>query len=301
MYCKFCGSRISLNTIKCGTCGANINLRDGGQTFFEDNELKAWMNDTVEYGNNTNMPKTTEVMKRTSLHKHSNMKSNNIKDSKTKKSFGSRGLTRSRLILCGISAVMLIVFLFVVFSIFNGTKDRDGVILLTSDKFAELSLEKRIEKVNGINLADEPVRFDDGCIEDAYMESSGVKITGYVIDDIEYVDLYDLIRGEKDSRLLEDFLEDAYKDVKTEKKDKKYVFEAKGDSGNKIIVEKAKKGTDEISIDASKSGDGKNVKKMEIDVIFVKNTEDSIPEIYVPIVEFLEKAGTGYTFKRNQN
>ena len=59
MYCKFCGSRIAPNSDRCASCGANINLHDGGQTFFDDNELDAWQTDSVlENGSNTAMPKT---------------------------------------------------------------------------------------------------------------------------------------------------------------------------------------------------------------------------------------------------
>jgi hypothetical protein len=58
MYCKFCGSRIASNTTKCASCGANIDFNDGGQSFFEDNELDAWQSDNIVKGLQTSMPKT---------------------------------------------------------------------------------------------------------------------------------------------------------------------------------------------------------------------------------------------------
>ncbi len=59
MYCKFCGNTIASNTTKCTACGANIDLNDGGQSFFDDNELDAWQSDSLAMkGPKTYMPKT---------------------------------------------------------------------------------------------------------------------------------------------------------------------------------------------------------------------------------------------------
>lgn len=57
MYCKFCGGRITSDTTKCGKCGADIDLNDGGQSFYDDNELDAWKDEPV-FENPTYMPKT---------------------------------------------------------------------------------------------------------------------------------------------------------------------------------------------------------------------------------------------------
>lgn len=40
MYCKFCGNKI--NTTKCTFCGANINIYDGGQSFFTEDDIAEW-------------------------------------------------------------------------------------------------------------------------------------------------------------------------------------------------------------------------------------------------------------------
>lgn len=58
MYCKYCGNKIDSDTTKCVSCGANINLNDGGQSFFDDNELSAWQSDKVSYNAQTDLPKT---------------------------------------------------------------------------------------------------------------------------------------------------------------------------------------------------------------------------------------------------
>ncbi len=42
MYCKFCGTMLDNDGAKCLNCGAAIDLNDGGQSFFEDDELEAW-------------------------------------------------------------------------------------------------------------------------------------------------------------------------------------------------------------------------------------------------------------------
>ncbi len=57
MYCKYCGSRIASDATKCISCGADIDLNDGGQSFFDDNELKAWQNESVK----TSVPKTEMI------------------------------------------------------------------------------------------------------------------------------------------------------------------------------------------------------------------------------------------------
>lgn len=57
MYCKYCGSEITSNITRCVSCGANIDLNDGGQSFLEDNELSLWKNSTP-YKITTSVPKT---------------------------------------------------------------------------------------------------------------------------------------------------------------------------------------------------------------------------------------------------
>lgn len=58
MYCKYCGSRIASDTTKCVSCGANIDLNDGGQSFFDDNELNAWQSDSISYNAQSSVPRT---------------------------------------------------------------------------------------------------------------------------------------------------------------------------------------------------------------------------------------------------
>ncbi|MBE6705330.1 MAG: hypothetical protein E7583_08715 [Ruminococcaceae bacterium] len=43
MFCKYCGQKISSKDPKrCPSCGANINIYDYGQSYFDDGELAAW-------------------------------------------------------------------------------------------------------------------------------------------------------------------------------------------------------------------------------------------------------------------
>lgn len=58
MYCKYCGGKIASDTTKCVSCGANIDLDDGGQSFFDDNELNIWKSGGVSYDVQSSVPKT---------------------------------------------------------------------------------------------------------------------------------------------------------------------------------------------------------------------------------------------------
>ncbi|MCD7777181.1 MAG: hypothetical protein LUH47_01585 [Clostridiales bacterium] len=42
MYCKFCGNHMEDNSIICGRCGSDIDPNDGGQSFYDDEELNEW-------------------------------------------------------------------------------------------------------------------------------------------------------------------------------------------------------------------------------------------------------------------
>lgn len=42
MYCKFCGNTLEEGAVRCSQCNAPIFLRDGGQSFFSEDELTAW-------------------------------------------------------------------------------------------------------------------------------------------------------------------------------------------------------------------------------------------------------------------
>ena len=43
MYCKYCAASLGENgALKCPNCGADINLLDGGQTFYEEADLQLW-------------------------------------------------------------------------------------------------------------------------------------------------------------------------------------------------------------------------------------------------------------------
>ena len=93
MYCKYCGSRITPDTTKCVSCGANIDLNDGGQSFFDDTELNAWQSDSMAYNAQSSVPRTEM---REPLPEKSNFEEEYEKTfERPQASVGTRG-TRSR-------------------------------------------------------------------------------------------------------------------------------------------------------------------------------------------------------------
>ena len=166
MYCKFCGNRITLNTTKCISCGSAINFRDGGQSFFDDNELEAWRNDNPVSENNTNMPKTEEL--------HENLIDFSAKRrgvTNKKKNSGIPMLYKA--ILCGVLLISVIIGIWIV--IFNITNKPD----------VYLYNEFKANKLVYVEIEDDA--------------GNSRRIKGYEIQDEDgnyktYVNFYDIIR-----------------------------------------------------------------------------------------------------------
>lgn len=143
MYCKFCGNRITADETMCGSCGAPIDLNDGGQSFFDDKELEAWKSERVLQETSVSVPKTEmrepfvpkslpndEVVK----EDHRTLPQAGVyaavpyadygkKKERKKKSCGVSG--SNKLIVFCIVAVLAIVLLTVaVIAIFNGNKEK---------------------------------------------------------------------------------------------------------------------------------------------------------------------------------
>lgn len=58
MYCKYCGAKIGSNIRSCPRCNADIDIYDGGQSFFEDGDLDMWKNERIIRGQRTMVPRT---------------------------------------------------------------------------------------------------------------------------------------------------------------------------------------------------------------------------------------------------
>lgn len=71
MYCKFCGNKI--NTTKCTFCGANIDIYDGGQSFFTEDDIAEW-----QTGSSFDMP-TTQLREPLSRKRARKSKGNGFK------------------------------------------------------------------------------------------------------------------------------------------------------------------------------------------------------------------------------
>jgi len=55
MYCKFCGAKLK-NINVCPACGTKIDPNDCGQTFFDDDELSEWKEESTAFNIKTIMP-----------------------------------------------------------------------------------------------------------------------------------------------------------------------------------------------------------------------------------------------------
>lgn len=157
MYCKYCGGRLTQNSKKCAECGAEIDFFDGGQSYYDDNELDAWQSDSIESsGANTDMPKTAIIepgapsrkpsyspeRRRDSYGDRGNARSELARPrqntAKKKKSFLGRMSMSTKLIMAGIaSAIVLVLVVVAIYGIVagRGTKlnydeYKDAVVML---------------------------------------------------------------------------------------------------------------------------------------------------------------------------
>ena len=58
MYCKYCGKMLREEETICSSCGNRINLLDGGQSFFTEQELDMWREPEPAVKNRSTLPKT---------------------------------------------------------------------------------------------------------------------------------------------------------------------------------------------------------------------------------------------------
>lgn len=156
MYCKYCGGRLTQNSKKCAECGAEIDFFDGGQSYYDDNELDAWQSDSIESsGANTDMPKTAIIepgapsrkpsyspeRRRDSYGDRGNARSELARPrqntAKKKKSFLGRMSMSTKLIMAGIaSAIVLVLIVVAIFAIatsgnkVNYVTVKDAVVML---------------------------------------------------------------------------------------------------------------------------------------------------------------------------
>lgn len=140
MYCKFCGNRITLNTIRCESCGANIDFNDGGQSFFDDNELDVWCSDGMINKTPTLMPSAeTKLLPKTGdfeniekfdFNQHGNTKEKRLYVPVKNKILDFFNLSNAnRLIIFCIASVVAIVLLIVaIIAAVHGTKTDETVL-----------------------------------------------------------------------------------------------------------------------------------------------------------------------------
>lgn len=123
MYCKYCGNRTDSTSEKCAFCGAKINLRDGGQSFFDDNELKDWQEGGFS-DINSSVPKT-EIKEIKATPARVRRGARSFQTHKRKKSNGLNITNPNRLIIFCIVLVLAVVLIVVsLIAIFNNANDK---------------------------------------------------------------------------------------------------------------------------------------------------------------------------------
>lgn len=144
MYCKYCGNKITVDTTKCMSCGANIDLNDGGQSFFDDNEISSWQSESVAYNSHTTVPKT-EMREYIPENDNYNERCENIftksqmnvgtsgnyarpRSKKRKRDSGYLSISSSNklIIFCIASALAIVLLVVAIIAVLNSGNDSDN-------------------------------------------------------------------------------------------------------------------------------------------------------------------------------
>lgn len=219
MYCKFCGNRIADNTTKCASCGADIDLRDGGQSFFDDNELDAWRPDDVR---SINIPKTEM---REPLPEQKENAGNALKYQQSRPSVGTRSYRSHRkkkktlldylnlssanrlIIFCIASALAIVLLVVAIISVFNSGKESTNDDTPQATSYAEntdapamtnapvLQTEPAIleNENNSINTEKEEIKGIRIIINDSEIK---YPVSAYMLDNKIYVSIDSVLKEE---------------------------------------------------------------------------------------------------------
>ena len=150
MYCKFCGSRIMPNAAKCVSCGAKIDLTDGGQSFFDDGELDAWKEDSLLQSPPISVPKTEmrePLHYNIGLEKEYEMKASRPQATTSTRRSHSRGRSKKKknlldyfhlssstklIIFCISSALAIVLLVVAIIAVLNSDNEKDENVISDS-------------------------------------------------------------------------------------------------------------------------------------------------------------------------
>ncbi len=172
MYCKYCASPLEQgNVSKCSRCGFGIDLYDGGQSFFEDEDLYIWSQpaqvDDVSLPRteirsveerNKGFVKSSKAQSKQTYHR--NLKNN-------ERPFRSSAMTVNMVIIVGITACITVLLIAVLAVLIAGNKheENNGIKSATVNELPRLSqaaeeIDEESQNNEFINLPDKTEQED---------------------------------------------------------------------------------------------------------------------------------------------
>lgn len=229
MYCKFCGSQIIPNATKCVSCGAKIDLNDGGQSFFDDSELNDWKDGSIMQSHQISVPKTEM---REPLPDNMNLKKEYeksipapqasinasipcyIRDSKKKKSLSdylNLSSSTKLIIFCISSALAIVLLVVAIIAVINSGKDESNTDATQTNYNTSVyeentnNSDKNTKTDNEFNVTDEKKEKDKE--QEDKVEIKDIKIlinekeisypvSAYMIDNKLYISIDRVLKAE---------------------------------------------------------------------------------------------------------
>lgn len=275
MYCKFCGEKVDTDTVKCARCGANIDLNDGGQSFFDDKELNDWQSD-MWYGNQTSVPKTKMIEPSKSnddeFNQYNNLmvqgtNSKNANSHKTSKNISLKlNLSSSNklIIFCITSALAIVLLVVAIIAVLNSDNGAENDNQSSTDTVGYSQQSRDTEEIlnNMAEIKNIKIYDKDG-------NEISHSVPGYIDKDyVLYVSVDKILKHE------------GYKNGKKKDGNKNHILYEHKSNGKTIEIEK---GTNKIWI----TEPDKDTVMLWLDSVNF-NVGDNT---YIPIKSFLVKNG----------
>ena len=320
MYCKYCGSRIASDTTKCVSCGANIDLNDGGQSFFDDNELNAWQSDSISYNAQSSVPRTemreplpekanfeeeyekTFARPQASVSTRGNRSRARSKKKKNVLDYLNLSSSNKLIIFCIASALAIVLLVVAIIAVLNSVDDTtdENATQTNTSGYTTTADSTGTDQNNNIqqqqtNQTEPEARDNQSTVQNTsekekepikdviIKKGNDVVIEAtmlYRIDGVEYVALYDIVKNE------------GYKNKVVNNKGN-HVFDYKENEERRIEVATNGK---EIWFKDEKDTEAPEPKHLKYNTVEIEGN------IYVPAEDFLNKFGfKKYKFDKDAN